>query len=76
MERDVWLWVAHAEPAYFNSHAHVERDVFSSICDVAAIISTHTLTWSVTVAGAEFTITANISTHTLTWSVTDINGND
>ena len=32
----------------FNSHAHVERDHCGVIDELAAIISTHTLTWSVT----------------------------
>ena len=36
----------------FNSHAHVERDcVFIGYLDVA-VISTHTLTWSVTLTSA------------------------
>ena len=35
--------------AYFNSHAHVERDQsFLFFCRLLPIISTHTLTWSVT----------------------------
>ncbi len=34
---------------YFNSHAHVERDVFKmTISNYYVRISTHTLTWSVT----------------------------
>ena len=33
-------------------------------------ISTHTLTWSVTVAEGASSDTQKISTHTLTWSVT------
>ena len=32
----------------FNSHAHVERDVMGAISAFTADISTHTLTWSVT----------------------------
>ena len=33
----------------FNSHAHVERDVFCFVlCKKQPKISTHTLTWSVT----------------------------
>ena len=79
-------------PKYFNSHAHVERDVkskFSGICtldfnshahverDPPALriswrrsISTHTLTWSVTLICTHLCIVFGISTHTLTWSVT------
>ncbi len=34
---------------YFNSHAHVERDSFCKCFSLNAWISTHTLTWSVTV---------------------------
>ena len=56
--------------AYFNSHAHVERDT----ADIASIklndISTHTLTWSVTGYQLIILIRIWISTHTLTWSVT------
>ena len=33
----------------FNSHAHVERDEIRAIILLALSISTHTLTWSVTV---------------------------
>ena len=33
-------------------------------------ISTHTLTWSVTIVGTVFKVFHFISTHTLTWSVT------
>ena len=32
----------------FNSHAHVERDGATAVFDTSAFISTHTLTWSVT----------------------------
>ena len=34
-------------------------------------ISTHTLTWSVTLATPEYKSAFAISTHTLTWSVTE-----
>ena len=33
----------------FNSHAHVERDMVSLTALHIKIISTHTLTWSVTI---------------------------
>ena len=39
---------ASASFSYFNSHAHVERDVNMSKKDIFNAISTHTLTWSVT----------------------------
>ena len=35
--------------SYFNSHAHVERDNSLKAIDIIISISTHTLTWSVTV---------------------------
>ena len=54
----------------FNSHAHVERDLYGMQCKSESYISTHTLTWSVTVESAETIILHCISTHTLTWSVT------
>ena len=38
------LWKSH-----FNSHAHVERDISADVKTVNNFISTHTLTWSVTV---------------------------
>ena len=39
--------------------------------DLLAIISTHTLTWSVTEMFSYFVNKFGISTHTLTWSVTE-----
>ena len=33
----------------FNSHAHVERDLYFFAVIKAFAISTHTLTWSVTI---------------------------
>ena len=33
----------------FNSHAHVERDIYAISINELMMISTHTLTWSVTV---------------------------
>ena len=55
---------------YFNSHAHVERDMLSGHFKTLPIISTHTLTWSVTVRPVINPVSNWISTHTLTWSVT------
>ncbi len=48
MERDFNLPnIAHT-PLDFNSHAHVERDA-ENVCQFfQVVISTHTLTWSVT----------------------------
>ena len=55
---------------YFNSHAHVERDICSSTTGKRIAISTHTLTWSVTLSIFGNSGISAISTHTLTWSVT------
>ena len=55
---------------YFNSHAHVERDLPDRAKHILTCISTHTLTWSVTKERYEKYIAKIISTHTLTWSVT------
>ena len=55
---------------YFNSHAHVERDIISDFINWNNGISTHTLTWSVTEMFSYFVNKFGISTHTLTWSVT------
>ncbi len=54
----------------FNSHAHVERDLYFMSLLKPIVISTHTLTWSVTALSSVLTVFTVISTHTLTWSVT------
>ena len=54
----------------FNSHAHVERDKCLPVLLIQQYISTHTLTWSVTMNEHFASGLTNISTHTLTWSVT------
>ena len=54
----------------FNSHAHVERDLIFLSRIFVINISTHTLTWSVTIYLILFSVISIISTHTLTWSVT------
>ena len=38
-----------ANTKHFNSHAHVERDMQADTFHDDLVISTHTLTWSVTV---------------------------
>ena len=43
-------------------------------CQRFCRISTHTLTWSVTILMQVCRIARQISTHTLTWSVTEIIG--
>ena len=54
MERDETTdeWVN--TPEDFNSHAHVERDKRIRKFALMCRISTHTLTWSVTVAACEY----------------------
>ena len=54
----------------FNSHAHVERDNQNFMTVRWHMISTHTLTWSVTISASLMMSGCYISTHTLTWSVT------
>ena len=50
----------------------MERDVQSKFYDSkVTYISTHTLTWSVTVQKEHTAPRPQISTHTLTWSVTE-----
>ena len=51
----------------------MERDRNEKEWDFWMNISTHTLTWSVTIDRVAFGAETAISTHTLTWSVTDIN---
>ena len=70
VERDAVTIAPFQNNHYFNSHAHVERDRL--ICERGEIygISTHTLTWSVTVWEKIIKEDIAISTHTLTWSVT------
>ena len=48
MERDAALMHDCGDIQDFNSHAHVERDIYGCFKDVDTAISTHTLTWSVT----------------------------
>ena len=48
----------------------MERDARRLPVVEEQIISTHTLTWSVTIYGKGTEKATNISTHTLTWSVT------
>ena len=48
----------------------MERDETAIIKGDGSGISTHTLTWSVTLVLFSFVKKLSISTHTLTWSVT------
>ena len=51
MERDYTTGAGTAIVFNFNSHAHVERDNSFRWDYIPMIISTHTLTWSVTISG-------------------------
>ena len=70
MERDWTLIILVLNPVNFNSHAHVERDHLIAGEEPVTKISTHTLTWSVTIDKDYTRYERKISTHTLTWSVT------
>ena len=70
MERDKSTIFISLSGVNFNSHAHVERDIESFSYIIQIQISTHTLTWSVTISADVKTVNNFISTHTLTWSVT------
>ena len=72
VERDVAVQKSIHYLRNFNSHAHVERDSQLSVKISGAVISTHTLTWSVTNLQTVTARTRDISTHTLTWSVTHL----
>ena len=70
VERDHHVELTDGGKYNFNSHAHVERDQFSALYLIQIGISTHTLTWSVTMVIYKQLQPVQISTHTLTWSVT------
>ena len=72
--RGAWLaeFKVDGKTINFNSHAHVERDRKTFKQLKVDIISTHTLTWSVTLSEILPSCRLVISTHTLTWSVTSI----
>ena len=70
VERDISKSPMLSSGVNFNSHAHVERDQSASDENGVNAISTHTLTWSVTIVTLLQSALRQISTHTLTWSVT------
>ena len=70
VERDWLLRFFLSSFLHFNSHAHVERDQSFKKSNGLLFISTHTLTWSVTISREYLSCPIVISTHTLTWSVT------
>ena len=49
MERDGYFADSINLQTHFNSHAHVERDPITNKFTANTKISTHTLTWSVTI---------------------------
>ena len=50
VERDLQPKLLRRQPLHFNSHAHVERDIKQwQRQSISITISTHTLTWSVTI---------------------------
>ena len=59
-----WLYI-YGNIWNFNSHAHVERDMFLAKTHINhANISTHTLTWSVTKASSVLKgVTINFNSH-------------
>ena len=65
VERDWTSLFRKCRKAYFNSHAHVERDDFKiRIISATVAISTHTLTWSVTLAASStISIDINFNSH-------------
>ena len=73
VERDVQSPAVAVDVVDFNSHAHVERDRAGLKGKNMKNISTHTLTWSVTLTINNIAQRGDISTHTLTWSVTFTN---
>ena len=70
VERDLTFEFSITLLSNFNSHAHVERDALNGNYGGYPNISTHTLTWSVTMVIYKQLQPVQISTHTLTWSVT------
>ncbi len=50
VERDTVKTIQHNLNDNFNSHAHVERDIANERGRNTMPISTHTLTWSVTIS--------------------------
>ena len=54
VERDPTSGVQVCTLSHFNSHAHVERDLWRAVFSWIVLISTHTLTWSVTLQRCNF----------------------
>ena len=64
VERDQFTTSFPHKKLNFNSHAHVERDIWGGIKVKSYEISTHTLTWSVTLEGEPATMqNVNFNSH-------------
>ena len=66
MERDFTVEFSITSLSNFNSHAHVERDIIECALKFYNDISTHTLTWSVTLGyyfGTEYKLNFNSHAH-------------
>ena len=64
VERDVIIVSLPLKYLNFNSHAHVERDFIKKLSDEITKISTHTLTWSVTIVHKlKITVENNFNSH-------------
>ena len=67
-----WLRVTHAGSAYFNSHAHVERDALAHKVSGAIVNFNSHAHVERDFLSSSTSSRKRISTHTLTWSVTTI----
>ena len=64
VERDCIVYPVNSNFYDFNSHAHVERDFIKKLSDEITKISTHTLTWSVTIVHKlKITVENNFNSH-------------
>ena len=64
VERDVAMFSVVDLFVNFNSHAHVERDILMRNEYYSLKISTHTLTWSVTIGIADHaSVSVNFNSH-------------
>ena len=72
--RGAWPWYADrfCAPSYFNSHAHVERDIFRTANEcIWHYFNSHAHVERDAVFD-NLIVKSDISTHTLTWSVTGL----
>ena len=76
MERDETSSFYDGENKNFNSHAHVERDMFNSDTDKYPMHFNSHAHVERDLQNSPVIANQTISTHTLTWSVTDFNPPD